>query len=373
MKKISWIRRIFMSWRKLEDYFNVSRTGVEINEYKIKYEEQSKYIEENKKNIEELVKELREKITEKENQLTTLKDELSRFKNNLEVNKNIIKEKDDNLQQQKIKIERLESDLKSAKEQTDIWLKQLSNRLEPLDKINRTFFDKSGNKGKGELGEHQLERILEKAGVENEFWVKNLLVGKNNVEFAIVAPEGKYIPVDSKVLESSLDEEGKIVIDEAYARKVKEEAKKVAKYLGKSNTTDYGILVLQNDSIQIELFENFPEVYKQIVDDYKIYVMSPSSFIQYSWSIVNILEIYKKVQNDEKIYDEIISTLDTVTKFGNNLFKVHKTFNIAMKQYGTLQKKQVKLQKKLVKNGKIKELPLLENNEPNEVPISDSE
>jgi len=56
----------------------------------------------------------------------------------------------------------------------------------------------------------------------------------------------------------------------------------------------------------------------------------------------------------------MVSALDTVTKFGSNLIKVHKTFNTAMNQYGTIQKKQVRLQNKLVKNGKIKELPELE-------------
>jgi len=103
------------------------------------------------------------------------------------------------------------------------------------------------------------------------------------VEFAIVAPENKFIPVDSKVLESTkLDEDGKVIIDKEYANKVRSQAKKVSEYLGKANTTDYGILVLQSDSIQIEVFENFPELYKSIVDDYKVYVMGPSSFVQYS-------------------------------------------------------------------------------------------
>jgi len=39
------------------------------------------------------------------------------------------------------------------------------NKLKPLEKIEKTFFGKTGNKGKGELGEMQLETILEKSGL----------------------------------------------------------------------------------------------------------------------------------------------------------------------------------------------------------------
>jgi len=100
---------------------------------------------------------------------TKLEEKIKVIENNSLVNNDLLKNKESNLAEYKQKADKLEVELKAAKENNDLLKRELNDRLEPLAKINKTFFDKSGNKGKGELGEEAIEVILSKAGVENEF------------------------------------------------------------------------------------------------------------------------------------------------------------------------------------------------------------
>ncbi len=238
---------------------------------------------------------------------------------------------------------------------------EISKKLDPLTKIEKTFFASSGNKGKGELGERQLKNWLEKSGMDPEMWAENLVVGSNQVEFAIKADlNDKWIPVDSKVLDPEFDEDNNFIINDNYKNKVHTQVKEVAKYLGKTNTADYGLLVLQNDNIYIKLFDEYPAFFEQMIKDYKIFICSPSTFIQFAWTMSNILDIYKKIHKDEKLFDEVVEVLMTVNKLSSSLASTHKHFNIAMDtHYATLTKRQNALVKKMHKEDKIKALPNL--------------
>ncbi len=190
-----------------------------------------------------------------------------------------------------------------------------------MNKIEKTFFTSSGNKGKGELVELQLKTLLQKSGLDNNIWIENLTVGKNIVEFTIQSgnEDEKWIPIDSKVLETEIDEEThKIIVDQKYKSKVLAQVKSITKYLGKSNTADYGLLVLQNDEVYMELYNEFPSFFKEVIEEHKVYITSPSSFVQITWSIANIIKIYERVHKDEMIYDQMVSILESVNKFQIN-------------------------------------------------------
>lgn len=268
----------------------------------------------------------------------------------------------------KTRIETIRIQLEEKNSENNIIKNDIRDQLKTIGKIERTFFASTGNKGKGELGERQVKTILEKAGIENDMWVENLQVGNSTVEFAIQSGiEGKFIPVDSKVLDAKYDNDGNIIIDNDYKTKVKTQVKEVAKYLGKKHTTEYGILVLQSDQIYMSLFEEFPSFFEEMIREFKININSPSSFLQNAWSISHLIEIYKKVHNDEKIYEEMVSALDSVSKFAVKLNAVHEAFNVAMDtHYPTIRNKQKNLTKRLIKSNKIKEIPVLKTHKEGE-------
>lgn len=371
MRKISWFKRLFMSWETLEMYFKKTEVesplAKELESVKLSNASLEAEVKASRERIVELKTFFEEKNTElqvKASEIANLKQELQ---NVSAVKDSLVNEKlsSENKLSDKIhELDALKEKLQLAKNDFEMLKTDISKKLDPLSKIERTFFAQSGNKGKGMLGELQLETLLQKSGMTSEAWVKNLSVGSTIVEFAIKADmTDKWIPVDSKVLDADLDEEGKLIISDSYKSKVLTQAKEVAKYLSKANTTDYGLLVLQSDEIYMELFDKYPDLFDKVIKEHKIYICSPSSFIQFAWSLTNILEIYSKVHKDEKLYDEVIGVLETVNKLSLSLSKVHKDFNTAMdRHYPALQNKQNKLVKKLKKEEKIKELPNLNGN-----------
>ena len=349
MKKINWFKRLFMSWTSLEKYFNnEANVNIEANEdMKNLYQQ---IIDEKNSTNERLVSEIAE---------------LKKIKNDLE-NENKIKDnqltsENKSLNEFKTRVTRIEAELEEKRRQNDLFKNDIRDKMSTIGKIEQTFFAKSGNKGKGELGEQQVRTILEKSGLPKELWVENLTVNNNTVEFAMKSgEEGKFIPIDSKVLDAELDDNGLVIIDDKYKNKVSSAAKEIHKYLGKSNTTNFGILVLQSDSIYMKLFEEYPTFFQEMIEKYKININSPSSFIQSAWQISYIISIYNRVHNDEKIYEDMIGTLETISKFANNMSSIHKTFNTAMNQYGTIERKHTNLSKRLDKAGKIKPIKKLE-------------
>ena len=369
MKQISWLRRLFWTWEKLEkyfrDYFEDARknTNNQIQEMQKKhFDERISDLKENindlKKNKEELVA----SIDEWKNRCANIEKDLVRQKTNLKNSEDKFSENENALQSLKEKFEKSETILREKRDENRRLQNEISDKLNPIAKIEKTFFDKSGSKGVGELGELQLKVLLEKSGLREDFWTENLLVNNKNVEFAMKSgKEGKYIPIDSKVITPELDEDQKPVIDKNYIAKIKTQAREMTKYLGKHNTESYGVLVLQSDNIYMNIYEMSPSLFRDVINDHKVYVASPSSFIQMAWSISEIVDIYERVKNDEKIYDQMISALNSVTKFANAMQATHKNFNVAMNShFPALENKHSKLLKSLNKADKLKGIKQLE-------------
>ncbi|TCG11578.1 DNA recombination protein RmuC [Mycoplasma todarodis] len=362
MIKINWFARLFMSWKKLEEHITSNNSNdkeMAVMKTQLRMTEQR---------LEEITKqkdELNVFLTEVKNEKNEISRKLELQTHDFEVAKQKEQESNISISEKLQEIEVLKDRIRDERTNLEYYKKQINDKLIPLNKIEKTFFASSGNKGKGELGELQLKTLLQKSGLDNNIWVENLTVGKNVVEFAIQSgnEDEKWIPIDSKVLETEIDPDtNKIIVDQKYKNKVLAQVKTITKYLGKSNTADYGLLVLQNDEIYMKLYNEFPSFFKEVIEEHKVYITSPSSFVQITWSIANIIKIYERVHKDEMIYDQMVSILESVNKFSNKLASTHKEFNIAMTtHYPTIQKKQNNLVKKLVKEGKIKELPTIEN------------
>lgn len=352
-----------MSWDSLVRYMaSDEKSNNELELELVKIKTQNEGYEERKKDLEKNLMDLRERIDELNINADNLKKENSTLKMNRENFDKELQIKEDQIRRLEDEKINLDSSLRELKSNHNILKNEIQSKLNPLEKIERTFFANTGPKGKGMLGEKQLEVILEKSGLPSENWTKNLPVGSNVVEFAIKSENDKWIPVDSKVLDVVIDDKGFAIIDEAYTKKIKGQAKEVAKYLGKKNTSDYGLLILQSDDVYIKCFEMFPNFFQEMIKEYKVYVMGPSSFVQFASSISNILEIYEKVQNDEKIFDGISSLMESTRLFGDNVIKAQKALNIAVNtHYGLMGRKYNKLANTVNKEGEVKLLPIPED------------
>lgn len=352
MTKLSWFKRLFMSWEQLEHYFATSKDDAALSQ-----------------SLKDQINLLKQTIVDKDATIADLRAIVQRISRELDQIKYEAETKDKELSEKNSSISHLRESLAEIKGKLDekareqeITKRDINDKLSTLHKIEKTFFAQTGNKGKGELGELQVKSILEKSGLTNDFWTENLQVGSSSVEFAIKSgSQDQWIPVDSKVLDADVDEENNVIIDDNYAKRVVTQAKEVAKYLGKKNTANYGILVLQSDAIYMKLYEKDPSFFHRVISEHKIHIASPSIFVQFAWSISNILDIYERVHNDEKIYEDMIDALVSVEKFANKLFSVHKDFNVAMNtHYPTIAKRSNDLTKRLVKSDKISEVKALE-------------
>lgn len=351
MAKLNLIQRLFWSSEKIKNYF-LDNSHNNTEELKSLIETQKLMINEQK-----------ERISEKDKIIAEIKEKLIREE---EIGKNAssqaseLKEKINTYETKRIE---LEKELNIVRNEKNEISKQIDSKLKTLSKIETTFFGKTGNKGKAMLGEMHLAKLLEVSGLPSDFYVHNLQVNSNVVEFAIKSGiEGKWIPVDSKVLDVDMDENQVIFITDKYIAKVKNAVKEISKYLSKSNTTDYGLLVLQSDEIYMKLYEYNPAFFQTMIRDHKIHVSSPSSFINYSSSISHILDIYSKVHNEEKLYKEIISLMETTRKFADNMQKSYKSFKVAMgTHYPALENKHRNIKKTIDTNNHLKEIKSLED------------
>ena len=227
----------------------------------------------------------------------------------------------------------LQNKLEEQKRVLDVEQKKILDCLKPLERINRTFFGDAGNKGKGELGELHIKKILETSGLSSEYWTENLQIGKTqkNVEFAIFSGKnGKWIPIDSKVIEGEYDEEDNIIIDDKYKNKILAQVKKIKEYTNKSNTTAYALLVLQSDKLYMSLFEKYSGLFTVAIQEHNVYIGSPSLFIQYAWNISSLLNLWEQTKNSNELFADIHILNKHVFSLVNALSKSHDSFNTAM-------------------------------------------
>ena len=362
MKQISWLRRLFWTWEKLEKYFRDYFEDAQKNTNNEIQEMQKKHFDERISDLKNSNDELANSRDEWKKRFIDLEKDLVHQEANLKNTEDKFKANENALQSLKEKFEESKTILREKRDENRRLQNEISDKLNPIAKIEKTFFDKSGSKGVGELGELQLKVLLERSGLKKEFWTENLKVNDKNVEFAMKSgKEGKWIPIDSKVITPELNEDEKPVIDKNYIAKIKIQAKEMTKYLGKQITESYGVLVLQSDAIYMNIYEMNQSLFRDVINDHKVYVASPSSFIQMAWSISEIVDIYERVKNDEKIYNQMISALDTIAKFANAMQTTHKYFNVAMNShFPALENKHSKLRKILNKTGKLKEIKQLE-------------
>lgn len=308
----------------------------------------------------------RDIISEVESIETIDSEENVRIENIEETNKELevlrlSAEKDKEKLEQEIKILRAEKDsIISSKATIEA---QLKNSNENIEKYTERLFDifnrTSGNRGK--IAEIRLEEIMRQYfGPEGDYWIKNLKVGSTQdiVEFAVrITPDDKkWVPVDSKALIPNKDDETKeFIIDDSYLKSIINESKKITKYIRKSNTAEYALLVLPSDDVFMDIHENNPKIFSESAS-LGIYITSPNNFTQFINTISQLTEKLEKANKADKIISEIDIVLKHMTSF-------HKGVEESLTKMNTAFDKHLPNSKKKLDAIKNNELTLISSEE----------
>lgn len=342
---------LVLSNEKTELKTNLANKEKEISKLK-NIEQEKLLLEKDKKYLDENVEKLK-------NEISNLIKEKTELKTNLENSKKNIDELKRNLDNKKEKINKLtnvenensvlKKDIGKAQQQLENLKetnnKELKNNVEKIDQLLRIFNRSEGTKGK--LGEIALQEIFEKIDPDKKIWITDLAVEKNRVEFAmktIVEDKIKYIPIDSKVITGGQDTNNEILINDKFISALRAQVKKVNTYVGKSNTTNFAILVLSSDDIYSKLFDYDSNVFGEAIEEFNVSILSPSTFFQFALTTKYTISLYEKVKNESKVLDEVGSLIKTINNFVRNVDEGYKKLSLAIdKQLPVISRKAKKL------------------------------
>ena len=287
------------------------------------FEEKSKkFTDQNKTNIGEL--------------LTPLKERLGEFQKKVE---------DTNLQGEK-RGAALEEQLKNLKELNQ----QITQEAKSL-----TLALRGDSKTQGGWGEMQLEGILDKAGLQKgvhyfkEKNLKNEEGGNQRLDFIINLPDGKHLVLDSKVsltayskyfdTEDEIEKSGylKQHLDSLNAH-IKGLGDRNYQNLYDINQPDYVMMFVANEPALTMALKEDPNLYERALDR-NIVLVSTTTLLATLRTISYIWKQDLQNKNAEEIarqagalYDKFSAFAEDLTKLGNQLGTVQKTYQDSMRK-----------------------------------------
>lgn len=220
-------------------------------------------------------------------------------------------------------------------------------------------------KTKGNIGEYQLERILEQILTPNQF-VKNYSPRSDSrevVEFAIKLPSKSkngdfiYLPLDSKFptvdyerLLNAYDVGNQKDIEACtknLVAKIKTFAKDIqSKYIFPPTTTDFGIMFLPIEGLYAEVLR-IPGLFETIQREYHVTITGPTTVSAF----LSSLQMGFRTLQIEQHTDEVWRLLETVkrefSKFGDILEKTREKLEAATKEISNAESKSRTIERKL--------------------------
>ncbi len=262
---------------------------------------------------------------------------------------------------------RLDSSFKTVSDQLESVnkslgeMKELSNGVTAnVTSLNRVL---TNVKARGTWAEIQLENLLDQT--IPGMYVKNyapLSGSAARVEFAVKIPSSDggsvvYLPIDSKFpmedyvrlcqASEQADYAGVTAAKKALTVRVREEAKKINKYIVVPQTTPYAIMYLPTEGLYAEIASSPDGLPEQLRSDYSIMIAGPSTIT----ALLSSLSMgFKAVAINEKA-NEVRKTLAVAKaqydKFGDLLEKARRRVEEAGRVLGEAQDRNRIIQKRL--------------------------
>lgn len=286
---VSFFKRVF-SWRPTIDHITELIKTIDMNSEIEKFKEEIENRENHSKELWNVTKESQKsKIDELEEKVNEQLRDIGKMKGARN---------------------ELQAELDSKTQLTGFLKNKIDESFEKVkgqvNEIHKVFNKTVGNRGK--ITELHLEGIMEQYFEKSDnFWTKNLSVGSGRVEFAIrqSKDDEKWIPIDSKSIIPKENDKEEWIIDSKYIRRIEKAAKDITQYLGKSNTTDFGIMVIPSNEVLIEMYRLFPDELNIIAEKHAIYVSSPHGFNQYVNTIKTLQDKMNAINSQKESLEKI--------------------------------------------------------------------
>lgn len=173
----------------------------------------------------------------------------------------------------------------------------------------------TGSQSRGAAGENILDRYLQ--ALPPELREYNLAIGDGRVEFAIPLPNGRYLPVDSKVtgLELLVDAEGELdpIKDKELQKKVSDRVKEVAKYLDDERTENLAVLVLP-DAVYERVSQAHVEAWRK-----NVMIVSYTMVVPYLLTLVYLIRRYTTNIDQAQLSDALRQVAGAMEEIENHI------------------------------------------------------
>lgn len=296
--KISWIRRLFMSWQRICEYCYQNVLGEQIQTYE---------------NQQALVHKLKDELNAMQKTCHQLKLEKASLHNTITQNKQSLVLKEE-------AIVALKSEKHHSVVGKNIFLAQSQNKKQ-ADLSSMKLFDDNVQSSQKIAIKTKLDLMLKKFNIDNNLWKTNLQVENEKFGFAFWSgyDDQKWFPVASQEIKCQTHQQPAVDFCQKHTDVIINEAKRVAKYLDKSNTTKYGILVVLNDVFYYELWRYKADLFYQILQDDKVYILSPFIFTRFAFCISEIFQLKIQITQEKEVFDKLVELVDNIVHYGDNL------------------------------------------------------
>ncbi len=220
-------------------------------------------------------------------------------------------------------------------------------------------------KQRGVLGEYYLETLLKNVMTPRDY-VMQYAFNDGEIVDAIVRVKDKIIPVDSKFsLENynrmidEKNESDKERYKKAFVNDLKLRIKETSKYIRPSEgTMDFAFMFIPHEAIYYDLLvntvgalgEDSENLIQRAVKEYKVIIVSPTSFLAYLQTVMQglkAMEIEEKAKDIIKHVGELSRHLKMYeeyhNKLGNNLQTVFNSYTASSKEFKKVNKDVVRI------------------------------
>jgi DNA recombination protein RmuC len=265
------------------------------------------------------------------------------------------------------KLTEFRNTVESAHKQETAQHQVMKEKIGDLEKLNERLHDDATNlsraltgsaKAQGNWGEHQLERLLEVAGLQKgieystQFSVTTEGGQRIQPDLVMHLPEGKSIVLDSKVslvawtrFQSQDDEAAQLIALKEHILSLRQHIKGLGEKryaeIPELNSLDFVLMFVPIESALIAALQADPELAEFALRN-KVALLSPTNFLATMRTVASVWSVHKQNTNAQEIarragllYDKFAGFVDNLQSLGDRLRQAQQSYDDAFGQLST--------------------------------------